>query len=37
MGYRPYSHMTETETEKWLELENKTDLLSLSRLTEMQE
>lgn len=34
---RPYSHSTEIETEKWLELETKTDLLSLSKLKEMQE
>lgn len=34
---RSYSHSTEIETEKWLELETKTDLLSLSKLKEMQE
>lgn len=34
---RPYSHSREIETEKRLELETKTDLLSLSKLKEMQE
>lgn len=33
----PHSHLTEIEIEKWLELKTKTDLLSLSKLKEMQE